>query len=293
MEGWRLRLLARGALADPLWSDLRPEVVPGDLEDASALDRLCDGARVVVHVAGVVKTRRAADFHSVNARGSGRIAAAARKAGLQAGFIAVSSLAAREPQLSAYAASKRAGEAAVAQALGDRAWIVRLPPLYGPEDRAEEAERRAACVSPVLPVLRPETRLAILHVEDAARVIAAMAARPGPGRIVALCDERPAGYGFDQIMTAVSDAVGRRPRVVRLPDAALHSLGLLGDLGVALGAKPLITSGKVREMLHPDWSVSQAEGASDLPRPRFDLQAGFAHTAAWYRQAGWLKSARR
>ncbi len=53
---------------------------------------------------------------------------------------------------------------------------------------------------------------------------------------------------------------------------------------------PILTRGKAREILHPDWSVPVAEL---LPReiytPRIGLRQGFADTVAWYRQAGWLR----
>jgi uncharacterized protein YbjT (DUF2867 family) len=60
------------------------------------------------------------------------MAAKAAKAG-GARFILVSSLAAREPQLSDYAASKRGGEDAAREVSPD-ALVVRPPAIYGPGD---------------------------------------------------------------------------------------------------------------------------------------------------------------
>ena len=289
VQGWRVRLLAR---REPEPFPFAPEVVLGDLADAEALRRLCRGAQAVIHVAGLVKARRAAVFDEVNAAGAGRMAAAAREVAPDAAFVLVSSLAARAPHLSAYAHSKRKGELAVGQTLDGKAWIVRPPAIYGPGDRATLGLFQAAAGSPVLPVLRQEVRLPLVHVHDAAFAIAALAARTEPGRTVALCDARPEGYRLDEIMTEAARAVGRRPRRVRVPAAFVRAAGLAGDLARVAGATPMVTSGKVRELLHPDWRLSPDELASGLPPPRFGLASGFRDTVAGYRAAGWLQPRR-
>ena len=63
--------------------------------------RLCDGADVVVHVAGLIKARKPRDFDAVNVEGARRVAEAAAAAAPH--LLLVSSLAAREPRLSHYA----------------------------------------------------------------------------------------------------------------------------------------------------------------------------------------------
>lgn len=286
-QGWQVRVLARRDPIDPLWRKLEPEVVPGDLADEAALRQLCRGAGTIVHAAGVVKARSAAAFHAVNAEGARRLAAAAQAVADGAPVLLVSSLAAREPQLSAYAASKRAGEAAATAVLGDRLTIVRPPAVYGPGDRETLPLFRAAAASPVLPLLHPSARIALVHVEDAARQIAALAGKDGPAT-VALCDGAPDGHSWSEIMSAAAKAVGRRPALVRLPDAAIRGLGLAGELHRWMGGVPMLTSGKARELLHRDWSLRPEETAHDLPPARFDLARGMAQTARWCRQAGWL-----
>ncbi len=291
-DGWRLRILARSAPRDRLWAVLGAEVQLGQLGDNESLLRLAHDAQAVIHAAGLVKARRQIDFETVNAQGAGRMADAARQAAPGAAFVLISSLAARAPELSAYALSKRGGELAVEAAFGSDAAIVRLPALYGPEDRQTLGLFQAARASPLLPVLRREVRLPLLHVEDAARMIAALAGRPAQGRTTALCDERPQGYGLEEIMTATAEAVGTRPRLMRVPESALRLVGSASDLARTLGAAPIMTSGKVRELLHGDWSLAPEERAQGLPSPRYGLAEGFRHTAEWYAAAGWLPGKR-
>src|SRR6185436_21119742 len=61
-QGWRIRILARRDPIDPLWKDVVPEVAPGDVADDAALARLCAGADVLIHGAGLVKARSRAHF---------------------------------------------------------------------------------------------------------------------------------------------------------------------------------------------------------------------------------------
>lgn len=289
-DGWRVRVLVRrdAALAAP--PGVEPEAVIGGLADEAALDQLCRGADVLVHAAGLVKARRDADFAAVNRDGAARAAEAARRAGVGR-MLLVSSLAAREPGLSPYAASKRAGEAAAAAALGDRLTVLRPPAIYGPGDRETLGVFKAAARSPVVPVFDPRSRIAMIHVEDAARQIAAAAGAPPAAPVVALSDARPEGYGWREIAEAACAAVGRRRAgMVRLPSQALAAAGLFGSAGRFLGGNPILTTGKAREMRHLDWSVRSQERWPEAPAARFSLSEGFAQTAAWWRGERDLRS---
>ena len=89
------------------------ETVIGSLEDEAALKQLVSGAAAVIHLAGAIAARDRAGFFAINAAGTRALAEAAAQAAGVRRFIHVSSLAAREPQLSDYGASKRAGEDAL------------------------------------------------------------------------------------------------------------------------------------------------------------------------------------
>ena len=77
--GFRVRALARREPAQPGWGGAEPEVVAGDLSDGSSLERLVDGAAVVVHVAGAIRAPDLAAFMAVNRDGSARLADAVRE----------------------------------------------------------------------------------------------------------------------------------------------------------------------------------------------------------------------
>ncbi len=288
--GWRVRLLLRRLPDEPQWHGLQPEVVAGALDEAAALARLVDGAEAVIHLAGLIKAARRSHFFAVNRDGAAAMAAAVAAHAPAASFLFVSSLAAREPGLSDYAASKRAGETEVLDRLGGRATIVRPPAIYGPGDRETLLIFRLAAKRR-LPLLAPAgARLAMLHVHDLCALIVAQLAEAPRGAVLAAADARPAGYAWPELLGAAARAVGNgSPRFVQVPSAVLRGVALVGDLARLGGVASMLNSQKLRELRHADWGVAPDE----LARPngwtaRFDLEHGFADVVAWYRAAGWL-----
>lgn len=289
--GWQVRALVRRPLDLTLWEVPGPQQVTGDLADEAALSRLVSGADLVIHCAGAVTARNRANFFAANADGARLMAEATSIHAPEARMVLVSSLAAREPQLSDYAASKRAGEEAARATLSAQNIVVARPPaIYGPGDRATLDVFRLAETWPVLPVLSaPQARLALIHVDDAAREILRLAAARVAAPVVALGGARPSGYAWREIMHAAGRAVGRSPRLLPVATPVLIAAGhALGLAAYGLGRTPMLSPGKVREMLHPDWSVTETELAKDATSAHFDIDAGFEDTVAWYRDKGWL-----
>ncbi len=295
-RGVRIRILVRRdpspALGVAAPGHPPHEIVRGSLEDLPALVRLVQGADVVVHAAGVIKARSRRDFMAVNRDGAARLAAAARQAAPGAHLIGVSSLAARAAHVSDYAASKRAGEAALAAGFSGRLSLVRPPIIYGPPDRETLRIFRAARL-PVVPVPGPaNARLAMIHVTDAAAAIAAVADWPdAPGGTThALADPNPSGYAPREILRLAATLVGNDPVFLPLPAAIVRAVGGIGSLLATIrGRASVLDAGKAREMSHGQWAVSRSE---QLPpsvfMPEIELRQGFAATIDWYRRAGWL-----
>lgn len=290
--GADIRILTRRNPVHPAWRGIAFEAVYGSLEDAGALERLVTGADAVVHAAGLIKARSRAEFLRTNEGGSTAIAAATRRYAPQAHFVAVSSLAARGPQLSDYAFSKRAGEDAARTAYADtpeQLTVIRPPAIYGPWDRETLAIFKVATRS-FVPVFG-QSRAAIIHAADAAAAIAAIATGAGPSGVFALADDHPQGYAMTELVAEAARGTGGAPRFIRVPDRIVLAAGCLsGWWGQWRGQAPIFTAGKAREILHPNWSVSPVELLpATVYKSKIDLANGFAATAAWYRQAGWLK----
>lgn len=292
-RGWHLRALVRRPQAVPAQDGL--SLVPGDLEQDAALAALLDGATAVVHCAGLIKAPSRAAFFAVNATATGALAARAAAAG-PLPFVLVSSLAARAPQLSAYAASKRAGEEAARRAYGGGPLaILRPPAVYGPGDRATlslfRQARAGLCVVPA----SAAARLSLIQVEDAANAIAALLSAlgspsPASGQVFELHDGQEGGYSWRRIAQAAGDAVGRRVLCMRLPGAVAQAAAMANVARCRLsGATPLVTPDKLREIRHPDWVCwNDALTLATDWRPRIGIEEGFRRSVAWYRAEGWL-----
>ncbi len=288
-RGFDVRVLARGPARDA-WRDSRGatevQIVRGDLADREALARLCAGAQVIAHAAGLVKARSRREFFEVNVEGTLRLCAAA---GALTPVVLVSSLSAREPHLSDYAASKRAAEDAAREELGPRLAILRPPAIYGPGDRATRDLFRAAAASPVLPIPdAPKARLALVHVDDAAAAVADLAQTPPRAGPFVAGGARPAGYAWREIAQTLCAAAGRRPAIAPIPAWTLLGAGALAQAFARLTGSPgMLTLGKAREILHGDWSVDPAGEAPGDRGPPVDLLTGFARTIAAYRADSW------
>ncbi|MDE1897193.1 MAG: NAD-dependent epimerase/dehydratase family protein [Rhodospirillales bacterium] len=288
--GFRLRLLARREPAHPAFAGVEFETLPGCLEDETALAELVENADVVVHAAGLIKAHNRAAFLCANQGGTAALARITRRVAPRAKFVLVSSLAAREPQLSNYAFSKHAAEAAARQELpAAQLAILRPPAIYGPWDKETLALFRASLY--LFAPLLSDGKAAVIHAADAAGAITAMAGVKFQPGCFALADDQPDGYSIRALMNEAARATGGRPRLIRVPKALVLSAGFAsGLLGGFTKTPPIFTLGKAREILHPDWSVHPDEL---LPReiynPRINLAQGFAETVAWYRQAGWSK----
>lgn len=288
--GWDTRLLLRREPSHRSWQALRPQVVVGSLSDEPTLVRLVDGADAVIHVAGLIKAARRRDFFEINLDATRALANVARRCAPQAHVVHLSSLAAREPALSDYAASKRAGEEAVLDVLGSQVTVLRPPAVYGPGDR-ETLRFFQLARHLMVPLLgRRDAQLAMIHVQDLVRLIVTLTAAEPQGKVFAAADARPAGYRWDELLGAAARAVGNpSPRFVAAPVSLLQGVAWFGDLARALGVASMLSSQKLRELRHPDWGVSSGELAAPAGwAPQFDLDRGFADAVAWYRSAGWL-----
>ena len=230
------------------------EIVAGDLEQPEALGQLVRDADCIIHVAAAIAGNRAGDFDRPNVVGTRRLVEAIGRTAPQAHLIHLSSLAARRPELSWYAASKRAGEE-VAAAGVTRHSILRPPAVYGPADPALAGFWRMLARGWLVRPGFGEARLSIVHVNDLAEAICRLVDHGPAGTIMPLAGPQPAdGWSWPEIARVARTASGRRIRTVQVPGPALK-LGATGSLALARisGRRALLTPGKVRELLHRDW----------------------------------------
>jgi nucleoside-diphosphate-sugar epimerase len=279
-RGHRVRALTRTAREPREGVDW----IDGSLEDRAALERLVEDSDAIVHVAGVINASDAAGFDKGNVEGTLAMLAAATAAGTRR-FVHVSSLAAREPKLSAYGRSKARAEELVERSGLDWA-IVRPPAVYGPGDKETLELFRMAKTGIIL--LPPRGRLSVIHVDDLVRLLLALAERAEPSKLVIEPhDERPDGWTHREFGQALGRAVNRRAVTLATP-RALVRLGAAIDR-IVRRDRAKLTPDRAAYFCHPDWVVSRGKAPpADLWRPQVPTEQGLADTARWYREQGWL-----
>lgn len=292
-RGERVRCLVRRKVAP------RAELVLGDLVSGAGVEAVLEGVDLVIHLAGVTKALKVEDYYLGNVRATETLArAVAARPGIR--LVHVSSLAAVGPSLDGtpvreddearpvthYGKSKLEGERIVRR-LVPGAVIVRPPVVYGPRD------------TDVFQVLKPlsngiavqmgagERWFSAIYVADLVEGL--IAASSASGRTYFLANATPVSWG--DLRDSAARIMGRRARVLRVPQTVAYAAGLGAEMWARLTGKPgIISREKVAEALCRYWTCDTRRAAAEIGfEARTSLDAGLALTLAWYREAGWLK----
>ena len=285
--------------SDTRWLDPLPvETVVADLEDPDRLAAALDGISDVMHVGGVTIAPDPAVFERVNAAGTGALAAAAGRAGIER-FVLISSLAARGPDgaagpVSAYGRSKRGGETRLAELAAAGAApparrVLRPGGIYGPRDADMLALfRMGARGLLVLPSV--EGRLQPVYVRDVAKAAlrALETADTTETPPLPVVDDHV--HTWSDVGEALTAALGRRTRIVRVPPAAFLAAGALAEFAAKLtGGQPAFDRRRARDLARRTFTsdIDETRRALDWT-PETSLRDGMAATVDWYREHGWL-----
>ena len=266
------------------------ELIQGNLADQDSLDRLVEGADAVIHCAGNVRGATQAQFDHVNVDGTRNLLRAIKTAGRIPRLLSFSSLAAREPRLSFYAASKHRAEQVLKKEGDGIAWAVLRPPaVYGPGDRELLPLFRLMARGIALTAGSPSARFSMLYIEDLSNaVIAWLRNDPVAEKTYALDDGQTQGYDWNDISRVVGELCNRKVRVIQVPSWLLDIPAWInGRIGLVIGGSPMLTTEKLRELRHHDWVCNNADFQQDIDwQPRFSLAEGLRATPNWpgYRQ---------
>jgi nucleoside-diphosphate-sugar epimerase len=249
--------------------------VPVDLTDSGKLTGIVDAVDAVIYCAGSVRGRRAADFARANIDGVSAMARALESSTHTPPLLLLSSLAASHPSVSDYAYSKNAGEKVLLGRPSLPWTIFRPPAVYGPGDKEMLPLLRLAKRGFIVQPGPREQRLSLLHVQDLARAVETWLTAPEGcfGETYAIDDGTPGGYDWEDIARAVSQ---RRVHMIRIPRFLLDiAAGTNLFLSSLLGYAPMLTRGKVRELVQPEWLCdNRGFTAATGWRPQLDLELG-------------------
>lgn len=257
-RGFIPRLLVRSPQKAADLAALGAQLVTGDLSAIPA--DFAKGADALLHMAGLIKAPNDAAFFDVNEKGTAHAAQAAEQAHVPR-FIYLSSQAAGQPQLSAYAASKRAGEAALTAHYKGARLIIRAPAVFGPGDKATAPFFKFMRLG-FLPVPGgagwENRKLSLIFAPDLAREITDYITQ----KELPSAPVTPAGlasFTWPEFAEKAGHVLGRKVRAVPLPVALLKIVAGLLNIGVLRRMfNPHLTLGKVSEFLYEDWSAAES-----------------------------------
>lgn len=226
--------------------------IQANIRNMASIQRAVAGADVVINLTGIRYERGAQTFESVHATGAGAIAQAARAAKAKA-FVHMSALGVDSAaDVSAYAASKLAGEAAVFAAFPD-AVVIRPSIIFGQGDGFFNLMGALTRFFPVLPLIGGATRFQPAYVTDvAAAFVAASLGKVKSGKVYELGG--PQVETYKQLMERTQRETMRNRPMLPLPAGIAKLLALPFAI---LPFPPLLTSDQV-ELLGVDNVVSEA-----------------------------------
>ncbi|MBC2777006.1 NAD-dependent epimerase/dehydratase family protein [Parasphingopyxis marina] len=259
--------------------------IAGSLGEHTSLAHLVEGAEAVIHIAGAINAPDRDGFAAANIQGTRAVADAAQKAGASR-FVHVSSLAAREPEISNYGWSKAEAEQVIRATSLD--WtIIRPPAVYGPDDTETFALFKMAQRGHV--ALPPPGRISLIHVEDLCRLLlASLGAQESVHSIYEPDDGTHNGLSHRAFAQALGRALGKKS--VRTYSMPLRIVRLAARLErLVRGSRAKLTPDRARYFCHPDWVANDNyRPPESLWTPEIPFEQGLADTALWYREAGWL-----
>lgn len=319
-DGWRVSCLVRSTSRVDELQDERVGLVISDINDRGGVARAIavTEARVVFHLAGLVRAASAGAFRRVNEGGAETVAAACAVQRNPPVLVLVSSLAAAGPSgtprvesdspspVSDYGRSKLAGELAAAKFAGVvPTTIVRPCVVFGPGDRGvlEMIKPIARCGINIVPGLG-QRRLSIISVSDLVECLVLAAERgerlvPGDSGADGLRAETGRGiyfagaeeFSYVELGHEIARALGRKAaNTIHVPEWSLRAVGHLGDaVSRVRGSPAWVGSDKIADMLAGSWVCSSEKAREQLGWSPAASQADrLRDTVEWYRSAGWL-----
>lgn len=240
--------------------DPRTSVIRASLLDPVAIGAAVAQATAVIHLAGAVRGATADDFSKVNVVGVQVMRDAIIETNANLPVLLMSSLAASFPELSEYSASKRAGEDLFTADVRLRWTAIRPPAVYGPGDKELRLLLNLLRLGVIIIPGNPDQRLSFIHVTDLASACVHWLAHHQilSHRVFSIDDGRSDGYDWPAIVNEVCE---RRLLKVVIPPGLLGVLGRVnGWMADRLHRAPMLSPGKVRELMNPSWVARDTEG---------------------------------
>ncbi len=276
------RLIENGYSVRALTRKLQPdresiEWIQGDLDNHIALRRLVCDTSFVIHCAATTRGNSFDQFAHINTQGTQNLLEAIVEQPQIPRFLYISSLAAKEPQLSWYARSKYLSEQELIKYSDQLNWTIYRPTaVYGPGDK-ELKPLFKAMRQGFLPVVgKIENRFGLLHVNDlVAAMLCWLSSKENIQGKFELDDGNPDGYSYQSLSKLAEHEWQQTIRCIAIPNTLIRAVASTNlFLSKILQYSPMLTPGKVNELQHDNWVCDNTPLQRALPewKPRIRLQ---------------------
>lgn len=206
----------------------RVELRQTDVYDPQKLAAAFSGADAVINMVGILNEsgRRGKGFHKAHVELAERVIEACRSAGVSR-LIQVSALNAGKGR-SHYLSSKGQAEERIRQAADIDSTILQPSVIFGAGDSFFNRFAGLLRLAPLLPLACPDARMQPVWVGDVAAVVAACLSDDSTlGETLVLVGPRT--YSLRELVEFTAHTIGRKARIVGLPDALSRLQGWLMD----------------------------------------------------------------
>ena len=266
--GWRVRVAVRrpneAHFVRPYGVVGQVEPIQANIRDEASTRRVIRGADAVVNCVGVLAEKGKQTFDALLDEGAARIARIAAEEGVGR-LVHISAIGADPATDSQYAAAKGRGEAAVRAAFPG-AVILRPSVVFGVEDGFFNKFAAMARISPVLPLVGPDTRFQPVYVADVAAAAAAAATGTAAPGVYELGG--PEVATFRELMQRMLKIIHRRRLIVALPFGLARMmagfLDFLPRVTCGLFTNSVVTRDQVRQLARDNVAAPEMPGLPEL-----------------------------
>jgi NADH dehydrogenase len=232
--------------------------IEADIHDEHSISDALAGASVVVNAVSLYVERGQETFHSVHVEAAQRVAAQARRGGVER-LAHVSGIGSDAASPSLYIRKRGEGELAVYAAFSD-ATLIRPAVMFGPDDAFLTVILKLLRRLPIYPMFgRGLTRLQPAYVDDVAAAIA-KALQGSETHAITYEFGGPRVYSYKELLGIVAREAGLRPTLVPMPFAAWHALAWISEMLPG----PLVTRNQIELMQVDNVSSPEMPGFGEL-----------------------------
>ena len=220
-RGDQVRCLVHTPGKERLFSHREVEVQYGSVRDSISLSNAFYDVEAVVHLVGIIRSKRQDSFEDVHRGGTANVLRAAKQVGVMH-FLHVSVIGAADDSTYPYFYSKWQGEQEVIDS-GIPYTIFRPSMLYGEGDEFLNALAGLVRLFPLVPVIGSgKNRMQPLAADDLARCIATTLGRGDlKGRTLELGG--PELLNYNELVSEVAKAMGKRRLRIHLPTWLIYA----------------------------------------------------------------------